>query len=222
MARQPRNAPGGWIYHVLNRTAGRFDMLRRQSDYEAFSRVLLEAHRRNPMRILSYCMMSTHWHFVAWPEHDGQLTDFFRWMTHTHAMRWRVSHRTVGYGHLYQGRFKGFPVQQDEHLLSVCRYVERNALTAGMVTHAENWRWSSLWAREHEDHPLRAVLSAWPVTRPANWVRQVNEPLTEKEIEKMRQSLTRDRPFGNDTWTARSAARLGLGHTLRQEGRPSK
>jgi putative transposase len=222
MARRPRIAPGGWIYHVLNRTAGRFDMLRRSSDYEALSRVVVEAHRRIPMRILSYCMMSNHWHFVAWPEHDGQLTEFFRWMTHTHAMRWRVSHNTVGYGHLYQGRFKSFPVQQDGHFLNVCRYVERNALTAGIVAKAEDWRWSSLWARSHEDDPLRVVLSPWPVQRPDNWGRQVNEAWSEKELEKLRQSLKRDRPFGSDTWIARSSARLGLTHTLRSEGRPGK
>src|SRR5690348_9601079 len=137
MPRRARAAPGGVVYHVLNRSVGKMKMFRREGDYEAFLRVISEAHERHPIRILSLCVMPSHWHFVVWPRADGQLTDFFRWLAHTHAMRWRTSHHTVGYGHLYQGRFKSFPVQADSHLRTVCRYVERNPLTAGLVTRAE-------------------------------------------------------------------------------------
>ncbi len=105
-------------------------MFRRDGDFEALARVLAQAHERHPLRILSYCVMPSHWHFVVWPQRDGELSQFFRWLTHTHAMRWRVSHNTVGYGHLYQGRFKSFPVEEDEHLLTLCRYVERNPVAA--------------------------------------------------------------------------------------------
>jgi putative transposase len=75
-------------------------MLRKAADFEAFERVVVEAHQREPIRILAYCLQSNHWHFVVWPEHDGHQSHFFRWLAHTHAMRGRVSHRTVGYGHL--------------------------------------------------------------------------------------------------------------------------
>src|ERR1700729_1396164 len=149
MARIARIAPGGLVYHVLNRSVGRMHMFRKDLDFEAFERVMIQAHKRFPIRLLSYCLMSNHWHFVPWPREDGELTDFFRWLAHTHAMRWRVSHHTVGYGHLYQGRFKSFPVQCDEHFLTVSRYVERNALAAQLVRRAQDWRWSSLWTRMH-------------------------------------------------------------------------
>ena len=112
-------------------------LFRQEDDFEAFQRVMVEAHQRQPIRILSYCVLSNHWHFVVWPEEDGQLTDFFRRLAQTHAVRWRVSHRTVGYGHLYQGRFKSFPVQSDDHLLGLLRYVERNPLSAGLVERAQ-------------------------------------------------------------------------------------
>ena len=100
MPRAARSAPGGLVYHVLNRSVGRIRLFRNHADFEAFQRVIIEAHTRHPIRILSYCVLSNHWHFVVWPEADGQLTDFFRWLAHTHAMRWRVAHRTVGYGPL--------------------------------------------------------------------------------------------------------------------------
>ncbi len=122
-------------------------MLKSQKDFAALDRMMLETYQRCPLRILSYCIMGNHWHFVAWPRKDGELTEFFRWLAPTHAMRWRVSHNTVGYGHLYQGRYKSFPIQPGPSLLKVCRYVQRNPLTADLVERAEDWRWSSLWAR---------------------------------------------------------------------------
>jgi putative transposase len=222
MPRAARIAPGGFVYHVLNRSAGRFKMFRRDGDYEAFGKIMLEAHQRVPLRILSYCVLSTHWHFVVWPRKDGELTDFFRWLAHTHAMRWRVAHNTVGYGAFYQGRFKSFPVQSDEHLTAACRYVERNALSAGLVTRAEQWKWGSMWVREHGSEAQRSILSDWPLARPEDWADWVNIPITEKELERFELSLKRGAPFGDEKWATRTAMRLKLNHTLRPEGRPAK
>jgi putative transposase len=210
------------VYHVLNRTAGRFRMFRKASDFAAFEHVMIESHQRCPIRLLAWCIMSNHWHFVVWPDEDGQLTDFFRRLAHTHAMRWRVSHNTVGYGHLYQGRFKSFPIERDESVLTVCRYVERNALSAGLVNRAELWPYSSLWVRERDDGPLKALLSPWPVERPDNWIAQVNEPLTDKERERVQLSIARGRPFGGKSWVKRIAGKLDLEHTMRAQGRPRK
>ncbi len=222
MPRTARKAPGGLVYHVLNRAVGRMHLFRGDDDFEAFQRVMVEAHRRHPLRILAYCVLSNHWHFVVRPKTDGEVTDYFRWLAHAHAMRWRVAHRTVGYGHLYQGRFKSFPVQSDEHLLTVARYVERNALGAGLVTRAELWPYGSLFARSQPAAPTREILAEWPMERPGDWVDRVNAPLSAGELKRLHLSEVRSRPFGDDVWTDRTARRLGLGHTLRPEGRPPK
>jgi putative transposase len=222
MPRTARHAPGGQVYHVLNRSVGKMHLFAKDADFEAFQAVMIEAHRRHPIRILSYCILSNHWHFVVWPEADGQVTDYFRWLAHTHAMRWRVAHRTVGYGHLYQGRFKSFPVQSDGHLLTVLRYVERNALGAGLVERADDWRWGGLSARRNGDRELKAILSPWPVERPADWTKRVNAPLSAKELGRLRPSLERGRPYGSDDWVKRTASELRLEHTVRPEGRPPK
>src|SRR5262249_21955610 len=133
MPRAARVAPAGLVYHVLNRSVARIRLFRNDGDFDAFERILIEAHVRFDLRICAHYILHNHSHFAPWPSADGQLTDFFRWLTHTHAMRWRVAHHSVGYGPLYQGRFKSFPVEQDDDFLLVCRYVERNALTAGLV-----------------------------------------------------------------------------------------
>ena len=222
MPRRPRSAPAGYVYHVLNRSAGRVRLFRSDKDYLAFQRLLLEAHERVPLPILAYCVMGTHWHFVARPRTDGELTAFFRWLAHTHAMRWRTFRNSVGDGPVYQGRFKSFPVQGDGHLLTVGRYVERNALSAGLVERAQDWRWCSLYARERGPEELAASLSPWPVDRPAHWPRHVDEALTRRELEMVEASLKRGRPLGDERWAARTVRRLGLEHTVRREGRPGK
>jgi putative transposase len=208
------------VYHVLNRAVARLPLFRKEADYAAFERVMLEAYERHPTRILAWCLMRTHWHFVIWPREDGELTAFIRWLSHTHVMRWHVAHGTVGCGSLYQGRFKSFPVQRDDHFLTVCRYVERNAMTAGVVDRAEDWRWGSLWARRQGGEPLRALLSDWPVDRPRNWVAAVNKAFSTRERDRVQVCITRNRPFGGELWQQQTASRLGLMSSLRPEGRP--
>jgi len=205
---------------VLNRAVARLPLFEKPTDYDAFERVLRLAFDKHPTRLLAYCLMPNHWHLVLWPRRDGELTAFVRWLTHTHTMRWHTHYHTLGTGHLYQGRYKAFPVECDDHLYSLLRYVERNALRAGLVKKAENWRWSSLSRRQAEDSPT--LLHPWPVPMPKDWLAQVQAPQTEAELEAVRRSVARGCPYGNTGWQERTARRLGLEHTLRRRGRPKK
>ena len=222
MPRHARIAPGGFVYHALNRGVARLPLFEKDGDYEAFERVLAEALTEYPTRVLAYCVLPNHWHFVLWPAADGELTDFLRWLTHTHTQRWHAHYHTAGTGHLYQGRFRAFPVQKDDHLYAVLRYVERNALRAGLVRRAETWRWCSLWRRHAGTDKERALLHPWPLPLPADWVEHVNRPQTEAELDAVRRSVVRGRPFGSAAWERQTAARLGLEYTLRPRGRPKK
>lgn len=219
MPRQARHAPGGYVYHVLNRAVARLPLLQKDGDYEAFLHVLDEARAKHPIRILSYCLMPNHWHLVLWPRAGESLTPFLRWLTHTHTMRWHAHYQTAGTGHLYQGRFKAFPVQDDDHLYVVQRYVERNALRANLVKRAEKWRWSSLYERLHA---TETRLSAGPLPLPADWIDRVNRPETDAELEALRKSVNRGAPYGSESWQRLTAKRLSLDSTLRSVGRPKK
>jgi putative transposase len=186
------------------------------------SRLGASSPKHYPMRILAFVFMPNHWHFVFWPEGDGELTAFCRWLTHTHSMRWHAHYHTSGTGHIYQGRFKAFPLEGDDHVYTVCRYVERNPLRAKLVRRAEHWRWWSLWRRVHgDDHP-RSLLAPWPIPMPRHWVDYVKDVQTDAELEALRRSVQRGTPFGWEAWRTKTAARLGLEHTLRQPGRPKK
>ena len=183
MPRIARRAPKGWIYHALNRAVARLPLFQKEADYEAFERVIGEVHERFPIEVFSYCVMPNHWHFVLRPTKEGQLTGFLRCVAHTHTMRWHAHHHTAGTGHLYQGRFKAFPVEDDEHFYTVMRYVERNAMRAGLVARAEDWQWSSLWRREFGSVESRRLLAGWPIAKPRDWKKIVNAPQTEAELD---------------------------------------
>ena len=218
MPRRPRLAAGDLAYHVLNRRVGRLPLFEKPGDYEAFEQVLAEAVAHRRLRIAAYCLMPNHWHLLLWPRHDGELSEAMRWITGTHTQRWHAHRHTAGTGPVYQGRFKSFPVQTEEHFLTVARYVERNALRAKLVDRPEDWRWGSLWRRGQADPAQVAWLSAWPVERPRDWVVRTNRPQTAVELEALRLCVQRGRPFGEESWVM--SKRLGLDSTLRPRGRP--
>ena len=222
MGRPKRAAEGGLVYHVLNRANARMTIFGTDGDYEAFERVLEEAVGRTKTRLLAYCAMPNHWHLVVWPRDDGELSDFTGWLTLTHTQRWHAHRHSTGSGHVYQGRFKSFPVQEDEHFYTVCRYVERNALRANLVGQAEDWRWGSLYRWKRGTAKEKLLLSSWPLPRRPGWVDHVNAPQTDAELAALRRCVNRGCPFGEDTWCDRAVRRLGLQSTLRPPGRPKK
>ena len=216
MARRMRCADGGYVYHLLNRAVSRATLFEKPGDYAAFEKVLRQAWELSAMRLLCYVVMPNHWHLVVWPEHDGQLSAYAQWLTVTHVRRWHAHHHSEGTGPLYQGRFKSFPVQQDEHFFTVCRYVERNPLRANLVVRAEQWRWSSLWHRCQDT----AVpwLSGWPVRIPGHWLEYVNGVETEGELAALRNAVVRGAPYGEGDWQEKTVEALGLQSALRQAG----
>jgi putative transposase len=199
------------VYHVLNRANARQQIFHTPADYSAFEAVLSQARRRVNLRILAYCVMPNHWHLVLQPREAGQLPSFMRWLTMTHTQRWHCYHGTVGEGHLYQGRYKSFAVESDSHLLTVCRYVGRNPVRAGLVVRAEHWRHGSLWRRVAGEE---AMLDPWPVERPNDWVERVNEVEAEADLEVVRRSVLNDVPFGSARWMSEVTRRS-------QEPRPT-
>jgi len=216
MPRTARASVGGICYHVLNRGNGRASIFHRDSDYAAFVQVFGQACQRIPMRILAYCLLPNHFHLALWPYQDGDLSRWMHWLLTAHVCRYRQHYQSSG--HIWQGRFKAFPVQQDEHLLTVLRYIERNPVRAGLTARAEEWRWSSagVWSVGHSE----VALDIGPCLRPTDWLEFVNQPLTAAELEGLRQSATREIPYGAVDWKVQTAARLGLKAMLQSPGRP--
>jgi len=217
MPRTARAAVGGLCYHVLNRGNGRTAVFHKPEDFDAFVELFTPACERLPMRILGWCLMPNHFHLVLRPHHDGDLSRWMQWLMTSHVRRYHRRNHTDG--HVWQGRFKAFPIQADEHLLAVLRYVERNPLRAALVERAEDWRWSSLALRKLGGP---TILSPSPVKLPRDWIARVNRTQSEAEVEAVRRSIARGAPLGGVAWQRRTAERLGLEPTLRPRGRPRK
>lgn len=218
MPRPLRSSKGGICYHVINRGNGRAQVFHKPSDYDAFVGLIADACERLPMRVLAYCVMPNHFHFVVQPIDDGDLSVWMQWLTTAHVRRYHCHYDSSG--HVWQGRFKSLPIQSDEHLTIVLRYVERNPLRAGLVGRSQSWQWSSLRWWRRRDRP--AFLQPGPLERPRDWVSRVNAPQTPREVEALRTCIQRGAPFGTHDWKRRIARRLGLECTLRSRGRPRK
>jgi putative transposase len=201
----------------MNRGNARATVFHSDGDYRDFLALLAKASEKVPMPVLGYCLMPNHFHLLLWPSKDGDLSLFMQWLTTAHVRRYHSFRGTSG--HVWQGRFKAFPVQQDQHLLAVLRYIERNPLRARLVRRAENWRWSSLVSRLG-DAERPALLCSMPQPLPANWLAHVNEPESPADVDRIRISVNRGAPFGDNRWCRSAAHRLGLEATLRPRGRP--
>jgi len=222
MSRLLRADVGGVVYHVINRANARAHIFNTDKEYRQFEQILKEGQERYTMRILAYCIMPNHWHLVVYPKKDGDLSLFMGWITNTHTRRWHTAHKSIGSGHLYQGRYKSFPVETDTYLLQLIRYVERNPLRAKLVRKAENWKWSSLWRREHGTLKDQKLLSKWPIEIPKDYLQFIHEPQTASELEDVRHSVIKSKPLGDVEWVEKISTKLGLEQTLHAPGRPKK
>lgn len=215
----PRVDVAGLVYHAYNRGNAGGTIFVTQKDYAAFEDIITAAKERTGMRILAYCLMPNHWHFVLHPQEDGLLAKFFQWATLTHTQRWQVVRGQVGSGHIYQGPYKANVCEQeDAHFLRLVRYVERNALRAQMVTRAESWRWCSAWRRVYGSDEHKRLLASWPVPEPADYLEYLNAPHSEEELAVIRTSIRRGRPYGRDPWVEQVVEEYALEATVRSKG----
>jgi len=205
-------------YHVINRGNGRQEVFHKDGDYEAFINLMKQAKKLYSVKIFAYCLMPNHFHIVLMPDKGEELSKWMQWLMTSHVRRYHRHYESSG--HIWQGRFKSFIIQRDEHLLMVLRYVEGNPVRAGLVNSAKEWLWSSHKERFYRGN--NTLVEDIPIELPVNWDRYVDEPLTEKELERLRQSVNRQSPYGQTEWQINITQRFGLESTLRPRGRPKK
>lgn len=219
MPRTARAIVGGYCYHVINRGNNQAALFHERADYAAFLSLVADTQQHVELPILAACLMPNHVHLVVHPKQAHDLTHWTHRLFTTHVRRHHRKYQSNG--RLWQGRFKAFPIQQDRHLITVMRYVERNALRAGLVARAQDWHWGSLRWRSMPC-AWRIELAHSPVPLPVDWATYVNEPQTLAEIESIRTCIQRQRPFGEDKWVEREAKALGLMHSIGPLGRPRR
>lgn len=171
MPRALRRLIEGESYHVVNRGNDKRVIFATADDYDHFIHLLNYGREHADVSILGFCLMPTHFHLVVQPEAANALSTYMHWVTGEFAKSLRARTGTRGHGHVFQRRFWAAPLLDSAHLLSVLRYVESNALRAGLVRRAQDWRWGSL--RERAD-PAPLILDPCPIALPEDWETWVN------------------------------------------------
>jgi putative transposase len=202
----------------MNRGNQKARVFHSSADYAAFLEYMREAQDRLELPVLALCLMPNHVHLVVRPRRDGDIAPWVSWLFTTHVRRHHRKYGTTG--RLWQGRYKACLIQQDHHLLTVLRYVERNALAANLVARAQDWRWGSLNWRTTDFVPL--PLAPAPIDLPKWWTEFVNQPMTAAELLAVRESVNRQRPFGAPEWAQVAAIRTGMEQSLAPIGRPRR
>ena len=218
MPRTARFIVADYCYHLINRGNQKARVFHEPADYEQFLALLQLAQRRIHLPLLAACLMPNHLHLVIQPHAAPDISRWTQWVFTTHVRWHHAKYGTTG--RLWQGRFKAFLCQSDHHLLTVMRYVERNALRAKLVERAEDWRWGSLAWRGMRASPC--ALTTSPVALPSYWRHLVNEPQSATELAEIRACVNRQRPFGDDAWVRERARELGIEQSLNPPGRPRK
>jgi putative transposase len=218
MPRAPRRIVANQCYHVLNRGNQKARLFHESADYNAFLDYMREAQEQVDLPLLAVCLMPNHVHFVVRPRESGDIATWISWLFTTHVRRHHRKYATTG--RLWQGRYKASLIQQDQHLLTVLRYVERNALTAKLVERAEDWVWGSLYWRGLRTSPI--ALTPAPLDLPSWWTGFVNQPMTVAELQAVRECVYRQRPFGSPEWVEVTAKENGVDQSLAPIGRPKR
>jgi len=194
MPRSVRYSPPGSVHHVINRGNDRRCLFESPSDFAAFLELVSWAKDCCPIRIVGYCLMQNHWHFVLWPEEAKSISSFLHRLCTTHAIRRRKSTRSLGQGHVYQHRYHAFLIESEAYYFRALKYVEANPLRAGLVRSAAEWPWSSLAERIGA---YRGILDPGPIPLPTNWLESVDQSLAPAELEDIHSKLRRHSPVAN-------------------------
>ena len=208
------------MQHVLNRGDHRETLFHRRDDYIGFLEMTAEAAARIPMRILAYCIMRNHFHFLLWPFAGADLPWFMHMLMTLHINRHVRRHPPASPGHIYQDRYKNGLVETGRSIMSVARYVEANALAAGIVKRAADYPWSS--ASPLASHPDRPILSEWPIPKSADWLTLLNLRTPAQELARIQRSVSRGAPYGSPAWVDHVVKQYDLEHTIRRRGRPTR
>jgi putative transposase len=218
MARIARVVVPDVPHHVIQRGNRRERTFFMESDYLLYMKLMAESCAENGVCIWCYCLMPNHVHLIAVPEEGGDLA---RAIGLAHLRYTRIINERQGWrGFLWQGRFSSFPMD-DRHTLAAARYIESNPLEAGMVTLAEDYRWSS--ARAHLEREDDQLVQVGPLLsmRP-DWREFLRSYVTNEERERLELHERTGRPLGDEVFIARMEKKTGRSFALGRPGRKPK
>lgn len=186
----------GIPHHVIQRGNRRQQTFFNDEDYIAYLKLMSTWCGKHQVEIWAYCLMPNHVHLIAVPQTMDGLTLAIG-EAHRRYTR-RINLREDWRGHLWQGRFSSF-IMDEVYLLACTRYVELNPVRAGLVKRPEAWPWSSAVAHitGSDDILVRAAPLLEIVGK--DWTQFLTRDVKESEIELLRKHERTGRPLGGES-----------------------
>lgn len=140
MPRAPRLQDAGYVHHVISRGNDRQPLFKSSKDYQRYLFHLDESRKKYPIKIYNYVLMENHIHLLVEPKADGSLSKVMEDTSKAYAKYFNKKYGRVG--HVFQGRFKSFLVQQERYFFACSRYIDLNPVKAGVVSEPKDYIWS--------------------------------------------------------------------------------
>jgi putative transposase len=141
MPRAARLFPEVGFLHVISRGNNQRKLFFKPCDYRIYYRLLLKLKIEESVRILHYCFMPNHVHFLVGITNESDLSNFMKRTNLKYFYHYRKKFTYVG--HLWQGRFKSKLIDDDEYFIQCGKYIELNPVRANMVNMPEDYPYSS-------------------------------------------------------------------------------
>ncbi len=206
MARMARAIAPGLPHHVTQRGNRRHPTFFNEEDYQAYLELMVEWCKAKQVDIWAYCLMPNHIHLIAVPKEKESLT-LAVGEAHRRYTR-RINFREGWRGHLWQGRFSSFIMDQN-HLLACTKYIEMNPVQAGLVKRARDWPWSS--AKAHIKGQDDLLVKVKPLLKMVgeSWSKFLVDYPKEEEIKLLQKHERTGRPLGSQAFVKKVEHLLG-------------
>ncbi len=141
MGRKAREESSVGLYHVITRGNNKTQLFHCREDFNQFLKIVGYYLEKQPVKIHHYCLMTNHAHLLVWAGGLKALGQFMHGIQRSYHHHYRKNY--TWFGHLFQGRFKSLPIENEAYLLDCGRYIERNPVRAKMVDDPKDWNYSS-------------------------------------------------------------------------------
>jgi putative transposase len=218
MPRIARGLADNQIYHIINRGNRREAVFHDNYDYEKFLKLIIESKEKYAIKIYAYCLMPNHFHLVIYTKYADSLSQAMHWISSSYVRYYNKRYNISG--HLWQGRYKSFIVQEDSYLLVLLKYVEANPKRARIVKDCIDYKYSSANNRIKNNENL--ITDEVPILLPDDWYAYINSDEKITDIESIRNCINRQAPLGDKNWKYMVSKQYNLESTMNPRGRPKK
>jgi putative transposase len=212
MARAHRLKMAGLTQHVIQRGNNRSEIFRCDDDYEFFLAALGHACGREDVDVHSYVLMKNHTHILVTPQRARGVSLAMQAVGRLYVLYFNRRYSRTG--SLFDGRFRSFIIDTEAYWFTCMRYVELNPVRAGIVSRAQDYRWSSYAGnafgapnRLLTAHSLYLALGDSPSARQRKWREICSDALDDRQLAEVRQAAQKGGALGRIVFDASSVDR---------------